>query len=68
MMIATDMESCVVTGAVDLEEMDDAFIAQVLDIVIAGLVVFFAMVQEVTNAFHVVGEVINTVANVMEVE
>ena len=61
------MESCVVTGAMEQEEMDDAFIVQVQDIVIVDYCAFFAMAQEKTNVFHVMGEVIKNVMNVMEV-
>jgi hypothetical protein len=66
-MSAMAMEGCVVTGAMELEGMDDAFIVQVQDMMIMDLVVFFVMAQEKTNVFHVMGEVIKNVMNVMEV-
>ena len=61
------MEGCVVTGAMELEEMGDAFIVQVQDMIIMDLVVFFVMAQEKMNVFHVMGEVIKNVMNVMDV-
>ena len=66
-MSAMAMESSVVTGAMELEEMGDAFIVQVQDMIIMDLVVFFVMVQEKMNVFHVMGEVIKNVMNVMDV-
>ena len=66
-MSAMAMESSVVTGAMELEEMGDAFIVQVQDMIIMDLVVFFVMAQEKMNVFHVMGEVIKNVMNVMDV-
>ena len=66
-MNAMAMESFVVTGAMDLEEMGNAFIVQVQDMMIMDLVVFFVMAQGKTNVLHVMGEVIKYVTNVMEV-
>ena len=66
-MSAMAMEGCVVAGAMELEEMGDAFIVQVQDMIIVDLVAFFVMEQEKTNVLHVMGEVIRTVMNVMEV-
>jgi hypothetical protein len=51
----------------ELEEMGDAFIVQVQDMMIMDLVVFFVMAQEKMNVFHVMGEVIKNVMNVMDV-
>lgn len=61
------MANCLVVGAMDLEEMVDVFIAQVQVMMIMVLGVFFAMAQDKMNAIHVLGEVIRTVMNVMEV-
>ena len=66
-MSAMAMEGFVVTGAMDLEEMGDAFIVLVQDMIIMDLVVFFVMAREKTNVLHVMGEVIKNVMNVMEV-
>lgn len=66
-MNAMAMEGFVVTGAMDLEEMGDAFIVLVQDMIIMDLVVFFVMAQEKTNVLHVMGKVIKNVTNVMEV-
>ena len=66
-MSAMAMEGCVVAGAMELEEMGDAFIVQVQDMIIMDLVVFFVMAQEKMNVFHVMGEVIKNVMNVMDV-
>ena len=66
-MNAMAMEGSVVIGAMEQEEMVYAFIVQVQDMIIVDLVAFFVMEQEKTNVLHVMGEVIKTVTNVMEV-